>query len=436
MQCTQCHNSTYGNYSISTAACANCHMTDYNNTTNPAHKAAAFPTTCDSCHTTVAGWGGATFNHTSTGFALTGAHTSLQCAQCHNSTFGNYSISSGACANCHMADYNGTTNPSHTAAAFPTTCDTCHTTVAGWGGATFNHTTTGFALTGAHTTLQCTQCHNSTFGNYSISSGACANCHMADYNGTTNPNHKTAAFPTDCSGCHTTVAGWGGATFNHAATGFALTGSHATLQCVQCHVNSNYSLTSANALCANCHMADYNGTNNPVHSAAGFPTTCDTCHTTTDWTGATFTHPTTPIAIVNNAHSTVACTACHINNVFTNTPTDCYSCHKTDYTNTTNPAHAAAGFPTTCATCHQIVAGWAGATFNHTQFPITSGTHNQSVWVTCNTCHTNASDYSVFTCINCHTHVQTTVDKQHGHVRNYVYSATSCYSCHPRGNGG
>jgi hypothetical protein len=98
-----------------------------------------------------------------------------------------------------------------------------------WKGATFNHATTGFALTGAHTTVQCAQCHVN--GNYTLSAAnrACASCHLTDYTTTTNPNHKTAGFPTDCTGCHNTVQ-WKGATFNHTATGFALTGAHTTVQ--------------------------------------------------------------------------------------------------------------------------------------------------------------------------------------------------------------
>ena len=309
-QCTACH--LNNNYSLTSAACINCHLTDYNGANNPPHASAGFPQDCTLCHgTAITNWTSATFNHTTTGFTLTGAHTSLQCAQCHNSTYGNYSIASGACANCHMTDYNGTTNPNHKAAAFPTTCDTCHTTVAGWGGASFNHTSTGFALTNAHTTLQCTQCHNATYGNYSITSGACANCHMAEYNGTTNPNHKAAAFPTTCDTCHTTVAGWGGATFNHTTTGFALTNAHTTLTCAQCHNSTYGNYSIASGACANCHMTDYNGTTNPNHKSAAFPTTCDTCHTTVaGWGGATFNHTSTGFALTN-AHTTLQCAQCH-----------------------------------------------------------------------------------------------------------------------------
>ena len=122
------------------------------------------------------------------------------------------------------------------------------------------------------------------------------------------------------------------------------------------------------------------------------------------------------------------------NNVFAGTPTDCYSCHKTEYTTTNNPNHAASGFPTTCANCHTTTT-WTGATFTHSQFPIYSGTHNK-VWTSCGDCHTNSSNYQVFTCINCHTHTQAATDPHHGGVRSYVYAPTTCYSCHPTGSRG
>ena len=57
--------------------------------------------------------------------------------------------------------------------------------------------TTGFALVGLHATQQCTACHVSN--NYSLTTAACIDCHLADVNGTTNPSHKAAGFSQDCS---------------------------------------------------------------------------------------------------------------------------------------------------------------------------------------------------------------------------------------------
>ncbi len=422
IQCAQCH--VNNNYSLTSAACFNCHANDYNGTNNPPHKAAGFPQDCSVCHSTV-NWNNAKFDHTTTGFALTGAHTSVQCGQCHVNN--NFSLTSGACVNCHLNDYNGAMSPPHKASGFPQDCTGWHSTEQ-WMGASFNHATTGFTLTGAHTSLQCAQCHVNN--NYSLTSAACINCHLNDYNGANSPPHKASGFPQDCTLCHGTT-NWTSATFDHATTGFALTGTHANLQCAQCHVNNNYNLTSA--ACFNCHANDYNGTTNPSHKAAGFPQDCSICHSTTNWLGATFDHSKTGFSLTG-AHTSLACTKCHVNNVFAGTPTDCYSCHKADYQGVTNPNHVAAAFPTTCATCH-TTATWAGAVFNHTQFPIYSGTH-QGKWTTCADCHTNSSNYTVFSCITCHQHVQTDTDPIHSGVKNYVYNSTSCYSCHPQGRAG
>ncbi|HLK48923.1 MAG TPA: hypothetical protein VKT49_12350 [Bryobacteraceae bacterium] len=432
LQCAQCH--VNNNYSLPNGACWNCHQTDYNGTTNPPHKASNFPQDCSGCHTTT-NWLGATFNHSSTGFTLVGVHATQQCTACHVNN--NYTLSSTACITCHQTDYNGANNPPHASAGFPTDCTVCHgTTITNWTSATFNHSTTGFTLTGAHTSLQCAQCHVNN--NYSLPNGNCWNCHQADYNGTNNPPHAAQGFPQDCSGCHTTT-NWLGATFNHSTTGFALTGFHTSLQCSQCHVNNNYTLNSP--ACWNCHQADYNGTNNPSHSAASFPQDCSLCHSTTNWSGATFTHPTTPLQLTGY-HATMLtnnqCSLCHVGNNYTSTPSDCWSCHQTDYNNTTNPNHAAAGFAQTCNSCHTFT-DWTGAQYkahDSAYFPIYSGTH-QGKWTQCSDCHTNSANYAVFTCIACHQHSnQTQVTQQHSGVKNFVYNATSCYTCHPKGSGG
>jgi hypothetical protein len=417
LQCSQCH--INGNYNLTNTTCVSCHLKDYQGTTDPNHVQAGMPQTCETCHST-ASWANATFNHSTTGFPLTGAHVPLQCSQCHIN--GNYNLTDTTCVSCHLKDYQGTTDPNHVQAALPQTCQSCHSTTS-WGSATFNHATTGFALTGAHVPLPCAQCHVN--GNYTLSSGACSTCHIKDYQTTTDPNHVQAGFPQTCDSCHTTVT-WANATFNHASTGFTLTGAHLPLQCSQCHVNGNYSLNST--ACATCHLNDFNGTTNPNHVQSGFPQQCDVCHNTTAWIPSSFNHNNTPFPLTGK-HTTVACASCHVNNNYTSVPTDCFSCHKTDYQTTTNPNHTAAGFPTTCQTCHTTTA-WTGATFNHTWFP----TNHGNAGGVCSACHTNASDYSVFSCTICHGKTQT--DSNHRGVNGYVYSSPSCYQCHRNGRAG
>jgi len=447
MACAGCHNTTLsptGAYNLTSTTCISCHQTDFNGTTNPPHQSSGISTNCTQCHNTTS-WGNGTFDHTTTGFTLTGFHTSLTCAQCHNTTFspsGPYNFTNANCITCHQTDYNGTTNPNHAQAGFSTGCQQCHSTT-NWTSATFDHSTTGFTLTGFHTSLTCAQCHNTTFspnGAYSFANAGCAQCHMTDYNGANNPPHASSGFPTACDQCHSTT-NWGSGTFNHTTTGFTLTGFHSSMACTGCHNTTispggAWALGSANTACSSCHMTDYNGTNNPPHASSGFPTTCDTCHSTTDWTGATFNHNNTTFPL-QGYHAlpapTMTCAMCHVNNNYTSLSTDCYSCHKSDYTGTTNPNHISAGFPTTCITCHTtwVTTNWLGATFNHTWFDVNHGKANG----VCATCHTNPSDYSVFQCTGCHGN-NNAANFNHPSVGGYVYNSVNCYQCHQNGGGG
>ncbi|HLW97862.1 MAG TPA: hypothetical protein VKR82_04395 [Candidatus Acidoferrales bacterium] len=408
--CALCH--INGNYTTTPSDCYSCHTKDFNGTTNPPHVSAGIPTTCATCHSTTA-WQPATFDHNKTAFPLTGFHVTVPCTSCHLN--GNFTNAPTDCYGCHKPDYDGTNAPPHAAAGFATTCQTCHTTTS-WAGVVFNHATTGFPLTGTHVTTPCASCHINN--NYSLTDPTCKACHTPDYNGTNNPPHAAASYPLDCTLCHNTV-NWTSSTWNHSSTGFPLTGFHTTILCTACHIGNNYGLTDPT--CKACHLPDYNTTNNPPHAAAGFPVTCDTCHTTTSWAGAVFDHSKTAFPLTG-FHVTVPCTSCHVNNNFTTVPTDCYGCHAADYNGTNNPNHIGAGYPTTCASCHNTTS-WAGATFNHTYFQIP---HHSAQ---CTDCHTNSSNYVIFACTtNCH--AKSATDPHHSGVSGYTYTPTSCYGCH------
>ncbi len=419
VSCTGCHTTLYAG---TPTACVSCHMTNFNATTNPSHTAAKFPTDCRSCHTEN-GWKPATFNHnTGTTFPLTGAHIGVNCTGCHSTT---YSGTPSACVNCHSAKYTATTNPGHVAAKISTDCATCHTSIA-WTPATFNHSTgTSFPLTGSHANTSCISCHSQ---GYSGISTACLSCHLSNYNASTNPGHAAAKFPTTCENCHTSAA-WAPSTFNHStATTFPLAGSHIGVNCISCHSSGYAGISTA---CVSCHLSNYNTTTNPGHVAAKFSTECKTCHTVTAWQPGTFNHTTGTTYPLTGAHTSVACISCHTKG-YAGIATTCVSCHLAKYNSTTNPAHAAAKFPTNCEACHTITL-WTNSTYNHdTQyFRINSGKHNGQ-WTLCTECHTNASNYSVFNCLQCHTHNQASTDSEHKGKAGYVYNSTNCLSCHPK----
>lgn len=135
------------------------------------------------------------------------------------------------------------------------------------------------------------------------------------------------------------------------------------------------------------------------------------------------------------------CSLCHVGNNYTSTPSDCWSCHQTDYNNTTNPGHKAAGFAQTCNSCHTFV-DWTGAVYSAhdaKDMPIYSGTHNGKWNNLCNTCHTSSTDYTAvtLTCGNNNScHPQAATDKKHQGFTGYAYIPATCLTCHPRGTGG
>ncbi len=392
--CESCHTRT-GSGQLQFAArattCESCHMPTFRATKSPNHVAARFATDCTSCHT-ISTWTGATFDHSTTKMPLTGRHQVATCQGCHQN--GVYTGLGTTCVSCHQRDYSNAREPLH-GQGFPTTCESCHGTVQ-WKGAQFDHQTqTRFPLTGGHRAVSCASCH--TNGVYSGTATACASCHQGKANATTNPHHEQARFAATCESCHSTTT-WAGARFDHTRTRFPLTGAHVPATCLACHGDKVY--VGKPMGCQSCHQSDYNRTTQPDHRVLGFPSTCETCHSTAQWDGGAFDHSTGTRFVLTGAHRTATCRSCHSDGVYRGKPTTCVGCHQTKYDATTSPHHAPAGMGTTCETCHTTVQ-WRGAGFDHTRtrFPLL-GKH---VSATCLACHNDrvyAGKPSV--CASCH----------------------------------
>jgi hypothetical protein len=425
IECTSCHSLPGGDLPVTPASpqdCVSCHLDDYQGE----HGGSGFPTDCLVCHQPTT-WSGGVFDHfAATGFALVGPHTDLECVYCHVGSTSETLFSPSSpddCYACHVDDY----QREHGGSGITTDCLVCHHGDT-WQGADFDHlAVSGFELLGQHAQLACESCHvgSSSETLFSPSSPQdCYACHQADYE----QQHAGSGFTTNCTECHS-VDNWGGATFDHlAATGFELIPNHDQLVCSACHnPSTNEPLFSPSGPqdCYSCHQADYQ----QQHAGSGFSTDCTQCHQSTTWSGATFDHlVATGFELIPN-HNQLACTSCH--NATTNeplfspsSPQDCYSCHQSDY----NREHSGTGFSTDCTNCHQSTT-WTGATFNH-RFPITSGAHSNA---RCTDCHTDTSDYGVFTCTSACHHTQSRTDGQHSGVRNYSYDSQSCLNCHPNG---
>jgi len=472
--CAACH--INNNYNLTTAPtdCGNsgCHLTTWQQTSNPVHSSAgaAFGVAnCAGCHNTIS-WTTAIFDHSTTGFLLTNGHANVPCASCHVNNNYTLTITPNDCGNsgCHLTRWQQTTTPVHSTSGptfAPTNCATCHTT-KGWDSASFDHSTTGFALTGTHASpspTPCASCHVSN--NYTLNSADCMGCHQAAWNTTPSfggnvPDHIKAGFPSTavaCAQCHT-ITKWADGKFDHTAFGFPLTNSHALVtdggkvpSCASCHINNNYSLTTLLSDCGNsgCHLTTWQQTNNPTHSTSG-PTfavaNCMTCHNTISWTSAAFDHSTTGWALTGShqmapAGKVVACTDCHVGNnyTFTAAKTDCYGCHQTAWLSTQTlggavPNHITSGFPTSqCSTCHDTVL-WSTGKFDHS----TTGWPLQGAHVTtpCASCHMGANPFGLTTantdCYGCHQAAWQSTVTLGGAVPNHVAALypTTCLTCH------
>src|SRR6476660_2926063 len=254
--CASCHINNNYNLQVAPTACgtSGCHLNTWQQTNKPPHSTAgpAFAlANCANCQTTK-GWDSANFDHTFTGFPLTNGHANVPCTSCHINNNYNLQVAPTACgtSGCHLNTWQQTNNPVHSTAgpAFAlANCATCHTT-KGWDGASFDHSVTGFALTGTHmspTPTPCASCHINN--NYTLNSADCYGCHVKDWNQTTTlggnvPNHVTAGFPNSaaaCASCHP-ITKWADGKFDHTAFGFPLTNGHASVPCASCHINNNY----------------------------------------------------------------------------------------------------------------------------------------------------------------------------------------------------
>jgi len=327
--------------------------------------------------------------------------------------------------------YRATTNPNHVTAGLPLNCEACHATTI-WQDARFNHSQTGFALSGEHAAIACSRCHvNNVFTGTST---ACVSCHQKDFNATASlpgaPDHAAIPFQTTCQDCHHGTDTWLGVVYDHSGTLFPLTGAHRTLDCSACHGDGVY--TGKPSTCISCHQNEYN---TPVlsHTAAGFSTDCaqSGCHTTTTFTGVKYVHTAPQIPFTgNHLYPPRICSDCHTAAVYQGLPSACISCHTKDY-NTTVVSHTGAGFPTTCLDCHTSTTSWV-TNWKHSSVSTFPSTHGSAA--TCASCHNVPSDFKQFTCLACHG--QSTTNSHHSGVSGYSYSSPACLSCHPTGRTG
>jgi hypothetical protein len=301
--------------------------------------------------------------------------------------------------------------------SFPADCSICHE-----GGDwhtirddfEFDHAAeTGVELRGAHRSAECLRCHNDRGPVDVFAAKGCAGCHE--------DVHRRRQ-GRDCAACHDEES-WrpNDIIAQHDRTRFPLVGAHAAVACYRCHEGAEVGVFApTDTQCEACHREDLARATDPDHVASGFTTACDRCHIATTWSGAGFKHPGFPLT---GAHAAADCSDCHTGGVFTGTPSDCYSCHMSEYAATSDPDHTAAGFSTSCELCHNT-STWFGAVFAHTTFPLT-GAH---VAADCSGCHAgNVFAGTPTDCYSCHmAEYDATANPDHAASG----FPTICESCH------
>ena len=494
--CAKCH--LNGDYTNTPSDCIACHQADFQGASQPNHVQLAFGTDCRACHTTDPGWMPANFkdhdglyfpiysgehegewnactdchtnpndygeftcltchtnpgtdkdhqgvqgyvyqseaclachpngdelifDHNTTQFALTGAHTGVSCVDCHGSGFEGTPMN---CDACHLTAFQEAADPDHQALGFPQQCDACHTTAPDWNPAKMPNHDAYYPLKGAHAQIadDCAACHQ---GSYTNTPNTCIGCHQQDFDGTVDPNHKALNFSTDCTSCHNESA-WSPSTFDHDAQHFPIySGKHEGewAACTDCHTNpANY----AEFTCITCHGNPE--TDNAHNGVAGYSynsPSCLACHPTGS-ADDVFDHNQTGFPLTG-AHTTTTCTECHANG-YAGTPTECEACHLTDYNQSANPNHPSLGLPKDCASCHTTEPGWAPASFAlHDSYYPLNGAH-AAVANDCAGCHNGDYNNTPNTCAGCHLDdYNTTQDPNHVALQ----FSTDCASCHTEG---
>jgi hypothetical protein len=131
---------------------------------------------------------------------------------------------------------------------------------------------------------------------------------------------------TECKHCHTDHEGRNvdivrldKEIFDHNVTDFKLKGQHLKASCIACHVPKT-KYREASLKCIDCHKkADTHKGN--------LGEVCADCHVEKSWSTFQYDHNKTKFPL-KGIHQQVACRNCHPDELWKNTPIDCFSCHR------------------------------------------------------------------------------------------------------------
>jgi hypothetical protein len=229
VDCSKCHKTKLTD-PLKHDRCTDCH-TDYHK--GQFAKNGIIPD-CSQCHT-VKGFTLFSYTveqHNQGVFQLNGSHGAVPCIECHRKqekwSFRQIGIK---CNDCHKDIHQSLIQ----AKFYPgSDCRFCHNE-SRWADVRFDHSKTGFTLTGAHLNSDCRACHfkkddaGIVHQKFTGLSQNCSDCHKDNHF-----NQFAQSGRTDCNRCHGTE-NWKASIFNHNNTAFKLDGKHTGVLCVKCH---------------------------------------------------------------------------------------------------------------------------------------------------------------------------------------------------------
>ena len=229
VSCKKCHQSKLTD-PLNHKFCKDCHSDYHKNQFEKDGESEDF----SSCHTNT-GFDISTYTlerHNRADFMLTGDHAATPCFACHKKENDwNFRKLGTQCSNCHENIHKGIMNEKFMAV---NSCSNCHMSTF-WKEVTFDHSTTKFALQGAHKEQECAACHfqtDSSENRIQRFEGLPVNCNSC------HTDHHYGQFTVDkistCESCHT-FNSWKPERFDHNSTNFILDGKHKDVACNQCH---------------------------------------------------------------------------------------------------------------------------------------------------------------------------------------------------------
>jgi len=431
--CTQCH---HIGGQVRNQECLTCHteITKLQNEKRGYHYfSEAAKKNCFDCHSEhhgrnfrIVNFNEKNFDHTKTGFVLTGKHSKINCFDCHKPEFikdakttkraGTFLGLRSICIDCHQDEHQSTLGSK---------CESCHSSDNFKPASKFKHETAKYALTGSHIKVECIKCHTTETKNgkkfqkfKGLQFESCNSCHQDFHKG---------KFGNKCESCHITESFRtikNLEKFDHGKTNYPLISKHIFVKCTDCH-KGGLNVKPKYEKCISCHNDYHVGEFNKNGSV----TDCSVCHDINGFENTSYSvenHSKTKFNLTGS-HLAIPCLTCHKKNTKWEFRLDgkaCVNCHQNIHGNSITLQNYKGN---NCEACH-TTEKWNVVNFEHklTGFEL-FGVHKKQ---DCSKCHSNKNEITnkiiSFTtksdCIICHKDV---------HVGQFIKNGIAdCQRCH------